>query len=423
MDKRQIQIFAIATATMLFLFGASGVVNAAEATTVVTEALPVATTTVTTQSEAAPAATVQPVATTVTTQTSPSSAPPSNADSAQYQKWLISQMTAPREVAAETTTTTTSTTTTDTLPRLSQPIPSAGELPSPRKKRLHFGNSLVISPPMSYHESQEAMLNSVPSPATSPEVDTAFNMLMQQNMPLTPQQVIRLRQLIDQSQRAASTPATVPPKPVSTTIMMNLAPGTTPPAIRLAQGYVTSLVFVDSTGAPWPIASYDIGDPKTTTIQWDGKSNVLLIQAISPYGDSDLVIRLAGLMTPLTLELVSGQRVVDFRTDIHVSGIGPNAKDLPTGTALPGSANQLLLGVLDGVAPAGSKLLTVSGGDCQAWIFADKMYLRTRLTVLSPGWVGRMVSPDGMFAYEIQKTSTVLVSQYGEPIELKIEGF
>ena len=34
-----------------------------------------------------------------------------------------------------------------------------------------------------------------------------------------------------------------------------------------------------------------------------------------------------------------------------------------------------------------------------------------------------MVSPDGMIAYEIQKTSSVLVSQYGNPIELKIEGF
>lgn len=290
------------------------------------------------------------------------------------------------------------------------------------------GNSsagLVSSPPMTYQQSQDVMLKSAPSfdiPAVA-DSDTAFNTLMQQNMPLTPQQVIRLRQLIDASQRAASTPATVPPKPVSTTIMMNLAPGSTPPAIRLAQGYVTSLVFVDSTGAPWPIAAYDIGDPSTTNIQWDGKSNVLLIQAKAPYGDSDLVIRLSGLMTPLTLELVSGQRVVDYRTDIHVSGIGPNAKEMPMGTGLPNSANQLLLNVLDGIAPPGGKLLTVSGGDCQAWLLGEKMFLRTRLTVLSPGWVGRMVSPDGMYAYEIQKSSSVLVSQYGEPIELKIEGF
>ena len=106
-----------------------------------------------------------------------------------------------------------------------------------------------------------------------------------------------------------------------------------------------------------------------------------------------------------------------------MAGSGPNSKELPTGTALPNSANQLLLNVLDGVAPPGSKQLMVSGGDCQAWLMDDRMYLRTRLTVLSPGWIGRMVSPDGMYAYEIQKSSSVLVSQYGNPIELKIEGF
>ena len=147
------------------------------------------------------------------------------------------------------------------------------------------------------------------------------------------------------------------------------------------------------------------------------------MQAKQPYGDSDLVIRLVGLPTPITLALVSGQRVVDYRTDIHVPGIGPNTKELPTGTPLPNSANQLLLSVLDGVAPPDSKSLTVAGGDCQAWLLGAKMYLRTRLTVLSPGWVGRMVSPDGMIAYEIPKSSSVLVSQYGQPIELKIEGF
>jgi intracellular multiplication protein IcmK len=224
-------------------------------------------------------------------------------------------------------------------------------------------------------------------------------------------------------QRSASIPANIPPKPVSTTLMINLAPGTTPPAVRLAQGYVSSLVFVDSTGAPWPIAAFDIGNPKAVNMQWDGKSNILLMQAVSPYNYGDIVIRLVGLPTPITLELVTGQRVVDYRVDIHVSGIGPNTKEVPMGTSLPESASQLLLGVLDGVAPAGSKTLNVSGADCQGWLLGDKMYLRTRLTVLSPGWLGKMVSPDGMQAYELPKTSSVLVSRYGQPAEIKVEGF
>ena len=287
------------------------------------------------------------------------------------------------------------------------------------------GDDQVIEKPISYEEGQQIMLNSVPKPSPSPSAESqiAFNAMMAQNMPMSPDQVVKMHQQIDLAQRAASVPANIPPKPVSSTIMINLAPGTTPPAVRLAQGYVTSLVFVDSTGQPWPIASFDIGNPKAVNMQWDGKSNVLLMQAVTPYTTGDMVVRLMGLPTPITLEMIAGQRVVDYRVDLHVSGIGPNTKDLPLGTNLPNSANQLLLGVLDGLAPAGSKSLTVTGADSQAWMLGEKMYLRTRLTVLSPGWVGKMVSPYGMIAYELPKTSSVLVSKFGEPAEIKIEGF
>ena len=370
------------------------------------------------------------------------SAAPSQADVAQFQSWLnnngqgqlasappapppavVAQQapTAPKAVVpppAVSTQPLVGATQSVNAPPLT-PVPDAPSAPPSNTVPMTEPN------PLSYAQSQQTILNSLPpSPIpTDSESEEAFNAMMKQNMPLTPQQVVRLRQLIDQSQRAAAMPPNVPPKPVSSTLMVNLAPGATPPAIRLAQGFVTSLVFVDSAGSPWPVASYDIGDNKTTTIQWDGKSNVILVQASAPYGYSDLVIRLVGMDTPITLELVLGQRVVDYRTDIHVAGLGPNSKDLPTGTGLPNSANQLLLSVLDGVAPSGSTQLTVKGGDCSAWLLGDKMYLRTRLTVLSPGWIGRMVSPDGMYAYEIQKSSSVLVSQYGQPIELKIEGF
>lgn len=287
---------------------------------------------------------------------------------------------------------------------------------------LCFTGSAVVAAPLTYEQGQQVMLHSVPAGTPSVESTAAFNTMLQQNMPLSPQQVVQLHQQIDVAQRAASTPPNIPPKPVSTTLIVNLSPGTTPPAIRLAQGYVSSLVFVDSNGAPWPIVAYDIGNPKSVNIQWDGKGNLLLLQAVLPYTSGNFVIRLAGLSTPVTLELVSGQRVVDYRVDIHVPGAGPNSKE-PVGTGLPNSANQVLLGVLDGVAPLGSKLLNVMGADAQAWLSGGKLYLRTRLTVLSPGWVGKMMSPDGMSAYELPKTSSVLVSRYGEPVELKIEGF
>lgn len=263
---------------------------------------------------------------------------------------------------------------------------------------------------------------SIPQP--SEDSEAAFQGMVQQNLPLAPQQIVKLHQQIDLSQRAAAIPATIPPKPVSSTLIINQAPGTTPPAVRLAQGYVTSLVFVDSTGAPWSIASFDIGNPKAMNVQWDGKSNIILLQANAPYSDGNMVVRLQGLNTPITLELVSGQRVVDYRADLHVSGIAPDNKNAANqGTDLPASANQLLLGVLDGVAPPNSKPLKVKGSESQAWILSGQIYLRTRMTLLSPGWISKMVSPDGMNAYQLPKTSSILVSRYGEPVEIKLEGF
>lgn len=335
----------------------------------------------------------------------------------QFQQWLQSAGNASppslSNASPPATMTSTSTPAAATSPTSVPPV----SLPVASRSRAG-------SRPLTYEEGQQVMLNSAPPSnlPSNPDADSAFNTMLQQNMPLSPQQVVQLRQQIDTSQRAASITPNIPPKPVSTTLMVNLAPGTTPPAIRLAQGYVSSLVFVDSTGSPWPIAAFDIGNPKSVNMQWDGKSNIILMQAISPYSSGNMVVRLVGLPTPVTLELVAGQRVVDYRVDIHVSGIGPNTKDVPMGAALPNSANQLLLGVLDGVAPAGGKLLTVRGADAQAWLVGQTMFLRTRLTLLSPGWVGKMVSPDGMQAYELPRTSSVLVSRYGEPAELKIEG-
>jgi len=305
-----------------------------------------------------------------------------------------------------------------------QPPPSPGGPPQAQQAQRSRGINWNKRRQLSYEEGQQAILATIPRVPQNdnPDSDIAFNNVMQQNIPMTPQQVVRMHQRIDLEQRAAAMPPNIPPRPVSSTLMINLAPGTTPPAVRLAQGYVSSLVFVDSTGAPWPINSYDIGNPRAMNIQWDGKSNILLLQAVSPYSDGDIVVRLNGLPTPITLELVSGQRVVDYRVDIHVSGIGPNTKELPLGTNLPNSANEVLLGVLDGVAPSGSRQLMVSGADCQAWLVGDTIFFRSSLTVLSPGWIGKMTSPDGMQAYELPRTSSILVSKYGEPVALKVEG-
>lgn len=240
--------------------------------------------------------------------------------------------------------------------------------------------------------------------------------------PLNPEQIVRLKQKFQNNEYAqASTPGT-PPKPTATSQFVNLSPGSTPPVIRLSQGFVSSLVFLDSTGAPWPISAYDLGDPGSFNIQWDKTSNTLMIQALKLYNYGNLAVRLRGLNTPVMLTLIPGQKAVDYRVDLRVQGYGPNAKSMPMEEGIPPSASDLLLHVLDGVPPPGSQRLVVSGGDARAWLSNEKMYVRTNLTVLSPGWLASMTSADGMHAYEMQKSPVLLVSWHGKVMQLKVEG-
>lgn len=250
----------------------------------------------------------------------------------------------------------------------------------------------------------------------------AFKDMTRNLYPLNPEQIVRLKQIYETSEYAkASTPGT-PPKPTATSQFVNLSPGSTPPVIRLSQGFVSSLVFLDSTGAPWPISAYDLGDPSAFNIQWDKTSNTLMIQASKLYNYGNLAVRLKGLNTPVMLTLIPGQKAVDYRVDLRIQGYGPNAKSMPTEEGIPPSANDLLLHVLEGVPPPGSKRLVVSGGDARAWLSNEKMYVRTNLTILSPGWLASMTSADGTHAYEMQKSPVLLVSWHGKVMQLKVEG-
>lgn len=252
--------------------------------------------------------------------------------------------------------------------------------------------------------------------------DQAFKELLDKISPLTPEQIIDLRKAQDKTQRAVATTPDAPPRPVSSTLTIDLSPGTTPPVIRLGAGFVTSLVFVDSTGQPWPIADYSLGNPKNFNIQWDRKTNAMFIQSSTTYNSGNLAIRLASLDTPVMLSLVSGQRDIDYRVDLQVRGRGPNALAAIVGDGLPAPPNPLLISVLDGVPPLGSIELMVSAGCGRAWLYKGKMIFRTHLTVLSPAWTATVSSLDGTRVYEMNPTPLILASQNGRTLKIAIAG-
>lgn len=252
--------------------------------------------------------------------------------------------------------------------------------------------------------------------------DEAFKQLLDKISPLTPAQIIQMRKQEDKTQQAIATTPSTPPRPVSSTLTIDLSPGVTPPVVRLSAGFVSSLIFVDSTGAQWPISDYSLGNPKNFNIQWDRKGNALFIQSTTTYSSANLAIRLTGLDTPVMLSLVSGQKEVDYRVDCQVQGRGPNAAIPLVGDGLP-TITPSLLSVLDGVPPPGSQELAVSGGHGRAWLSQGKLIFRTQLTVLSPAWSATVSSPDGTRVYEMANTPLILASQNGRTVKIELKGF
>lgn len=253
--------------------------------------------------------------------------------------------------------------------------------------------------------------------------DAAFEVLLNQALPMSPDQIKEMRRLYDIVEEAKFTTPKAPPTPISSSTRVNLDPGSIPPLIRLSAGFVTSLNFIDTTGAPWPIASYGIGDPQAFNIQWDQYSNTLFIQSLRLYSHGNMAIKLKDLDTPIMISMVSGQKEVDFRVDLQVAGRGPQATApiLPESVNTPAQVNPMLINFLDGIPPVGSTKLD-AGRYGEAWVYQNKMYFRSKLKLLSPAWMATVSSPDGTHVYEMMKTPLILATENGVTVNIVLKG-
>jgi intracellular multiplication protein IcmK len=252
--------------------------------------------------------------------------------------------------------------------------------------------------------------------------DEAFKELLNKTFPMLPGQIQELHKHYDETQLAIHTNPNGPPQPISSTIKIDLSPGTTPPILRLATGFVTSIVFVDSTGQSWPVADYSLGNPAGFNIKWDNKTNTLFIQSLKDHISGNMAVRLADLDTPIMISIVTGQKDVDYRVDMQVPGVGPNGEAPVLDNPMSQATSNSLLGALDGVPPSGSIELNVAKDYGRAWIYNGKLLFRTKLTVLSPAWSASVSSPDGTRVYELMQTPVILASQNGKTIKIELTG-
>ncbi|WP_164153603.1 DotH/IcmK family type IV secretion protein [Stenotrophomonas maltophilia] len=271
--------------------------------------------------------------------------------------------------------------------------------------------------------SAQSAQGSIPAPGLPilPDAnEAAFDRVKANAAPLSPEQIRDLRRLVDDAERAASTAARGTPRPVSSSVVANLAPGAESPVIRLAYGAVTNVLFVDGIGNALPIASADLMKGGFDAFAVAEGSNVLKLFPTQPYATGNISVSLKGVSAPVPLMLITGQREVDYRVDVRVVG-GNIAQKLAASGSAGSAVTTTMLEFITGAIPKGATALQTDSADVQAWSYKGAYYVRTPLTLLSPAYRNPGKSPDGTSYYEIPPTPVVVVSVGGSPKHVKIE--
>ncbi len=249
--------------------------------------------------------------------------------------------------------------------------------------------------------------------------DTAIHSLL----PMTPDEIRETFKIFEKSRKASEEPLAVPvPKVVVETV--SLAPDQLPLVIHTSPDRVTTLSILDSSGEPWPIRDISWAGKFTITPPGSG-GNLVRITPLSAHTMGNMSIRLLGLTTPVTFTLDTGLKEVDYRFDARIPKHGPLAKpNLIVNDGLTASVggDASLIQFMDGTPPSGAEKLEVDGTDGRtaAWSLSHQIYLRTPLTLLSPGWSSSVTSADGTNVYVLNNTPVVLLSDGGKMVRAHI---
>ena len=249
-------------------------------------------------------------------------------------------------------------------------------------------------------------------------------------MPFTQEQIEALGRLLRQTQRAAARAGE--PAPAPRLRRLSVSPSdSVVHTVRLARGYVTTIAFLDATGAPWPIravrteASFlppadarggDGSGADDGSGAGDSGRHLLYLTPERPWQDGNAAVELDGLATPLPLALAAAPGAADFRLEIRLDRPGPNA-DRAALAAPPGfhAGDPALLALLAGTPPAAARALRVAGAgpDARAWRLGPHLLVSARAELLSPGPLAAERTPGGRWAYRLPATPHALVAIAG----------
>jgi len=263
------------------------------------------------------------------------------------------------------------------------------------------------------------------APAVPDEADLLFRDSLKELFPLTPDQNRKtLQESLDQ-ERSSRLPAPAGLQTRSRSI--SLQPGAPIETVRLRRNYPSTIVFLDSTGQPWPIMSVVVGNDDWVEVHYDKESrgNVLTVTP-KTYEANTSIILLLEPSVPVNLQLlIETQSSPDLQLTLRADCRGPKAVDPIVTQNYPDTVDKTLLDFLYGIPPAEAKSLPTDNPQVEGWILKESMYVRTPWPVVWPSFESTTANGNGetkMYAYKLPRFPQIQLAQDdGQPIFVTIE--
>ena len=238
-------------------------------------------------------------------------------------------------------------------------------------------------------------------------------------------QYLHRREQVDRAMRLGTTRLSYDLIPVDTD------PGVEAPVLPMNLGTAVAILFVDSTGSPWPVTSVTTGNARWFHVAAPKglkNGNMLVGSALVRVGQTNIIVSLAGRNGPVSMVLrarptpASGGKTLPTVVTVMVPGLGPQAKPpafSPSGTH---TVNARQVAFLDGVPPKGAHALVVSpAGRVQAWVYHRRIYLRTHASLVFPAWTA-VLRNRHLRVYTIPLTPSVLLDRHGRETDVTLSG-
>ena len=245
--------------------------------------------------------------------------------------------------------------------------------------------------------------------------------------PMTPEEIREVISDINERQGAATIPPSANIRSTASQYDVDMSLGATPPVVRITKGLGAMVNFVDAQGNPWPIVSATNFHGEAAQVA-QVAPHVLSVASISPYLNGSVGVMLEGLSTPINFMVIPATTERDYRVDLRIPQLGPNAQAISASITKPGLGGGNIKDFLYGATPEGATRLKVTGegvesSNTRAWQNHDgKLVIRSAAQIISPSWIEALSALDGTTVYVLNSTPVVRVSVDGKETMFYIDG-